>query len=90
MYAASHSTNTVNTFNVGSEDWISVTEIADILTSEMGLNPKYRYTGGSRGWVGDVPKMQLDVTKLKESGYIPQISSRERVRVAVRAALESS
>ena len=90
LYAASHSTNTVNTFNVGSEDWISVTEIADILTSEMGLNPKYRYTGGSRGWVGDVPKMQLDVTKLKESGYIPQISSRESVRVAVRAALESS
>lgn len=89
LFVASHTSDSVNTYNIGSEDWISVTDIADIVSGEMGLTPQYHYTGGSRGWVGDVPKMQLDITRLKNLGYIPGITSRESVRVAVRAALES-
>lgn len=89
LFVASHTSDSVNTYNIGSEDWISVTDIADIVSGEMGLTPHYHYTGGSRGWVGDVPKMQLDITRLKNLGYIPGITSRESVRVAVRAALES-
>ncbi|NLV27343.1 MAG: NAD-dependent epimerase/dehydratase family protein [Methanomicrobiales archaeon] len=89
LFVADHTNNVVNTYNIGSEDWISVTDIADIVTEEMGLSPEYRFTGGSRGWVGDVPKMQLDITRLKDLGYIPGINSRESVRVAVRATLES-
>lgn len=88
MYVTTHTKDAVNTYNIGSEDWISVTDIADILIKEMGLSPKYCYTGGTRGWVGDVPKMQLDVSRLKDLGFIPEISSKESVRVAVRAALE--
>lgn len=88
MYVIANTHDTVNTYNVGSEDWISVTDIADIVVAEMGLTPDYHYTGGSRGWIGDVPKMQLDVSRLKETGFIPGISSRESVRVSVQAALE--
>lgn len=88
MFAVMNTSRQVNTFNIGSEDWISVTEIADIISEEMGLTPKYRYTGGSRGWVGDVPKMQLGINRMKELGWRPDITSRESVRVAVRAALE--
>ena len=88
MFAIMNTSRQVNTFNIGSEDWISVTEIADIISEEMGLSPKYRYTGGSRGWVGDVPRMQLDIARMKELGWRPDITSRESVRVAVRAALE--
>ncbi len=88
MYVVGHTHDPVNTYNIGSEDWISVTEIADILCSEMKLSPKYHYTGGSRGWVGDVPKMQLDINRLKALGYVPNITSKESVRIAVRAALE--
>ncbi len=88
MFVVNHTKNTVNTYNIGSEDWISVTEIADIIGEEMGLSPSYRYTGGRRGWVGDVPMMQLDITKLKTLGFVPEVSSRESVRLAVRAALE--
>jgi UDP-glucose 4-epimerase len=88
MYVVSHTHDTVNTFNIGSEDWISVTDIADILTREMNLTPKFTYTGGSRGWIGDVPKMQLDISRLKSLGFIPELSSRESVRLAVQAALE--
>ena len=56
----------LNIFNIGSEDWVDVTTIADIIVREMGLSHvKYHFTGGERGWVGDVPRMQLAVTKLK-------------------------
>lgn len=88
MYVAGHSSDIVNTFNIGSEDWVSVTEIADILCLEMNLSPSYRYTGGRRGWIGDVPRMQLDISRLKEIGFVPGINSRESVKIAVRAALE--
>jgi len=88
LFTVDHSTDTVNTFNIGSEDWIDVKTIADIITEEMKLpDVHYRFTGGDRGWVGDVPKMQLGVEKIKALGWKPRLGSRESVRIAVRAML---
>jgi UDP-glucose 4-epimerase len=87
-YVIDHAKEQVNIYNIGSEDWIDVKTIADILTREAGLTGvQYTYTGGSRGWIGDVPKMQLAVDKLKALGYTPGIGSHESVRLAVRAAM---
>ncbi len=87
-FAIGHSKNPVNTFNIGSEDWIDVRTIADVVVEEMHLkNVRYRFTGGSVGWVGDVPKMQLGIGKLKALGWKPQKGSRESVRIAVKAAV---
>ena len=47
----------------------------------------YHFTGGERGWVGDVPRMQLSVAKLKALGWKPDTGSRESVEVAVKAML---
>lgn len=86
-FAIAHSRDPVNTFNIGSEDWIDVVAIADIVTEAMGLNGvHYRFTGGELGWVGDVPKMQLSIEKLKALGWKPQRGSRESVRIAAQAA----
>jgi len=88
-FAVRHSRNPVNTFNIGSEDWIDVKTIADIVTEGMQLaDVRYRFTGGSLGWVGDVPKMQLAVDRLKALGWKPQKGSRESVRIAVQAAVQ--
>jgi UDP-glucose 4-epimerase len=87
-YAIAHAKRPVNTFNIGSEDWIDVRTIADVVVAEMQLNDvRYRFTGGSVGWVGDVPKMQLGIGKLKALGWKPQRGSRESVRIAVKAAV---
>ena len=89
QFGIDHSHDPVNTFNIGSEDWIDVVTIADIVTEEMGLSDvRYRFTGGTRGWVGDVPKMQLSVGKLKSLGWQCGTTSEESVRTAVRAMLE--
>jgi UDP-glucose 4-epimerase len=89
LFAVGHARGMVNTFNVGSEDWIDVKSIAEIVTEEMHLpETKFRFTGGERGWVGDVPRMQLSVEKIKELRWKPQLGSRESVRIAVQAMLE--
>lgn len=89
LYAADHADDTFNFFNVGSDDWISVTDIADIIVEEMGLTDvTYQFTGGDRGWVGDVPKMQLGVEKMKALGWVPPVTSAESVHTAVRALLQ--
>ncbi|MFA6333252.1 MAG: NAD-dependent epimerase/dehydratase family protein [Methanoregula sp.] len=87
-FAIKHTNQPVNAFNIGSEDWIDVVTIADIVTEAMGLkNVHYRFTGGELGWVGDVPKMQLSIEKLKALGWKPQKGSRESVRIAAQAAV---
>ena len=88
LFAVGHARGEVNTFNVGSEDWIDVKSIAEIVTEEMHLpGTKFRFTGGERGWVGDVPRMQLSVDKIKALRWKPQMGSRESVRIAVQAML---
>jgi len=80
----------VNVFNIGSEDSIDVTEIADIVVSQMGLRDvRYRYTGGEegRGWKGDVRAMLLSLDKIKSLGWRPKWGSSQAIRSAVQALL---
>lgn len=78
-------------YNIGSEDWINVSEIADIVVESMGLrNVEKVFTGGvenGRGWVGDVKLMNLDISKIKASGWRPKHTSREAVKLSVETRL---
>jgi UDP-glucose 4-epimerase len=86
LFAADHAAERFNVFNIGSEDWIDVVGIADVVVREMGLpRVRYRFTGGDRGWVGDVPRMQLSVEKLKKLGWRPPIGFCESVHRAASA-----
>ncbi|MEM2240482.1 MAG: NAD-dependent epimerase/dehydratase family protein, partial [Candidatus Bathyarchaeia archaeon] len=76
-------------FNVGSEDWITVREIADIVVEAMGLkNVEYVYkpaTSDGKGWLGDVKLMLLDISKLKKAtGWRPRLNSREAMKLAIK------
>jgi UDP-glucose 4-epimerase len=80
--------NKVNVFNLGTGDEINVDELAQSVVEEMGLRGvKFRYTGGDRGWVGDMPKAILDVKKLNDLGWSAKHRSKEAVRLAIRAAI---
>jgi len=85
MFGYENRRNDVEIFNIGSEDWINVRRIADIVVEEMGLkNVSYRFTGGKRGWKGDVPKMLLSIEKIKDYGWRPKHNSEESVRLTAR------
>jgi len=77
-----------NVYNLGTRTTTSVTTIADIVADEMGLDPEYEFTGGDRGWVGDVPRMRLSIEKLSALGWDPDQSSDDAVRRAVRELLD--
>ncbi|MEM1510914.1 MAG: NAD-dependent epimerase/dehydratase family protein [Thermofilaceae archaeon] len=72
-------------YNVASEDWITVNEVAEAVTYAMGLRSVryvYKPIMHGVGWLGDVKRIALDVRKLKELGWRPQMRSREAVSKA--------
>jgi len=88
IFGYEHRKEDVEIFNIGSEDRINVRKIADIVVEEMNLrNVKYKFTGGKRGWKGDVPKMLLSIEKIKNYGWKPKYNSEESVRLTVRHLL---
>ena len=67
----------------------TVTKIAEIVVEELGLqNVKFNYTGGDRGWKGDVPRFSYDISKVLGTGWSPKHTSDEAVRQTVRDAIE--
>ncbi|EDY19957.1 NAD-dependent epimerase/dehydratase [Chthoniobacter flavus Ellin428] len=89
--AAEKSTERFDLFNVATDDYITVREIADIAVGVSGLAPgsvRYDFTGGDRGWKGDVPVVRFDVTKIKALGWRTARSSAEAVRDAIVAMRE--
>jgi UDP-glucose 4-epimerase len=89
MFVVDKGTDQVNIFNIGSEDIISATRIGERVAEEMELSPEFIYTGGSRGWKGDVPQMMLSIEKLKALGWKPGKGSEENVRGTVISLLRA-
>jgi UDP-glucose 4-epimerase len=84
IFCASLKKEKVGIFNMGNIDTTDVLSIADIVIDTMNLeNVKIKTTGGvdgGRGWKGDVKQMHLDVSKLKDLGWLPKLSSNSAVR----------
>lgn len=88
LHVVKQTDSAMNTYNLGTRTTTSVERIADIVSEEMGLDPDYSFTGGSRGWTGDVPRMRLSVEKLVATGWEPDGSSDDAVRRAARELID--
>lgn len=88
LLAIEKSSERVNVFNVGSEDCISVRRIAELVTSKISPNAKIIYGSEDRGWKGDVPKMLLDISKIKRLGWKPKYTSEESVKKTIELLTE--
>jgi len=78
-------TSSFSVYNIASEDWITVKEVADIVVKTLRLkNVKYVYKPllHGVGWLGDVKKIALDITRLKELKFKPRMNSSTAVRYA--------
>jgi UDP-glucose 4-epimerase len=88
LFTVAHAGDRVNVCNIGSEDRFDVTGIARAVADEMGLKDvAYGYTGGDRGWKGDVPFMALSIARLKALGWKPAHNSEESVRMCIKELL---
>lgn len=78
----------INYFNLGVESRSTVKEMAEMVIEEMGLDATIRYTGGNRGWVGDVPQFSYSLEKIHNLGWSAKVSSNEAVRKSIQYILE--
>jgi UDP-glucose 4-epimerase len=75
-------------YNVATGDYITVTEIAHLALEVLGLDPAevtFEYTGGDRGWKGDVPIVRLDTARIRELGWTPSGGCADALANAMRA-----
>ena len=78
----------LNYYNIAPEiGTTTVRFIAEAVVRAAAPGAKIRYTGGSRGWVGDVPKFRYSTGKLKSLGWSPRLSSNQAVELAIRENL---
>ena len=87
LYVIDHADERYNVYMLGSDTRTKVKEIARMVIEEMGLAVKIRYTGGDRGWTGDVPEFKYDLKKINSLGWHASYDSNESVRIAIRKAL---
>ncbi|MCR5116358.1 MAG: SDR family NAD(P)-dependent oxidoreductase [Lachnospiraceae bacterium] len=74
----------VNIYNLGTDEYCEVNDSASWIASELGVSPKFTYSGGNKGWIGDNPFIYLDTKKIRSLGWIPELTIEQAVRRTVR------
>lgn len=81
--------DSLNLYNLGSHDTASVRRIAEIVVEVTGCNDaRIEYTGGDRGWAGDVPRARLAIDKMLESGFDVSMNSEDAIRHTAEVLLK--
>lgn len=87
LFVIEHSDEPLNLYMLGTNTRTKVKEIAQMVIEEMGLKADIRYTGGDRGWKGDVPEFRYNLNKINSLGWFASYDSNESVRIAIQKAL---
>ena len=88
---ASNAIKPYEVFNVATDDYVTVRQIADLAVAIAGLQQdevRYDFTGGDRGWKGDVPVVRFDCSKIKKLGWRNRRSSAQALNDAMEAMRE--
>ncbi len=89
IHLIGNSKENVSLYNLGTGDTCSVRRIAEIVVEESGLeNVSIEYTGGDRGWAGDVPKTSLNVERLFATNFEPTMQSEGAIRNTVKELIK--
>jgi UDP-glucose 4-epimerase len=87
LHANAHSKKDFDVFNVATGDYITVTEIAELAVEVVGLKqkPEFEYTGGDRGWKGDVPIVRLNTNRIRSLGWKNKFNTREALQASLKS-----
>jgi UDP-glucose 4-epimerase len=84
LFITDHAKEPLNFLNIGTADSVTtVRYIAEAVVKQQSPGAKIRYGGGHKGWVGDVPKFNYSIDKLKNLGWAPRLTSNQAVDKAV-------
>ncbi|HEV2373247.1 MAG TPA: NAD-dependent epimerase/dehydratase family protein [Streptosporangiaceae bacterium] len=88
LHAARQAAGPYAVFNVATGDYVTVTEIAELAVEVVGLpagSVEFDYTGGDRGWKGDVPVVRINTDRIRSLGWKNERTGRQ----ALQASMES-
>ena len=88
LLAQANTSKPYEVYNVATGDYITVMEIAGIAVSVVGLDPeavRFVYSGGNRGWKGDVPIVRLNTDRIRALGWRCSRSSAQALRDSMAA-----
>lgn len=78
-------------YNVGTQDYVTVKEIADLVVEQLGLeNVQYNFTGGSRGWKGDVPVVRFNTERIRALGWANRYTSKEALADSIASNISEA
>jgi len=80
-------------FNVATGDYITVREIAELAVNAVGLQPgstMFIYTGGDRGWRGDVPVVRLNTDRIRALGWANARTTKQALADSLAAMLDEA
>ncbi|MDX2051016.1 MAG: NAD-dependent epimerase/dehydratase family protein [Polyangiaceae bacterium] len=90
MLAHTKTPTPYDVYNVGTGDTITVSEIAELAVSCVGVNREdvtFEFTGGDRGWKGDVPIVRLNTDKIQGLGWKCAHTSGQALKRAIEAMI---
>jgi UDP-glucose 4-epimerase len=64
----------VEIYNLGTPEYVQVSDSIGFICKALGLQPRLEYAGGKRGWVGDNPFIFLDTKKVQATGWQPSLT----------------
>jgi UDP-glucose 4-epimerase len=86
LFGVEHARERLNVYNIAPLDFTSVQRIAELcVAASPNSNARIRYTGGVRGWPGDIPHSRLNPEKMAALGFRVSHSSDQAVSAAVSA-----
>jgi UDP-glucose 4-epimerase len=74
----------VEVFNIGRDEFVTVRESLAYILDELAIDPVVDYGDEPRGWIGDNPRIHLDVSKAASHGWQAETSIEASVRETVR------
>jgi UDP-glucose 4-epimerase len=79
-------------YNVATGDYITVTQIANLVVDCLGLSvaPHFEYSGGDRGWKGDIPIVRLNTDRIRQLGWSCQRGTKEALRDSLFSLIEDA
>jgi UDP-glucose 4-epimerase len=80
-------------FNVATGDYITVREIAELAVATLGLEPgstRFVYSGGDRGWRGDVPVVRLNTDRIRALGWANARTAQQALAESMKAMLDDA
>jgi UDP-glucose 4-epimerase len=76
-------------FNLGVDGFCTVADSATWICERLGVHPRFEYSGGDRGWIGDNPFIYLDTSRIRATGWQPAFTIRAAVEDTVDYLVEN-